>query len=473
MDNHKLGIIVPYRDRYEQLQKFKVAIKKYLNQKNIDYELIIVEQDSARTFNRGKLLNIGFIYAKKLKCDYVVFHDIDMLPINVNYSYSDIPIHLATNLLGTGGFKRIVFDEYFGGVTLFPNDHFESINGYSNNYWGWGYEDTDLLYRCKINKIPIDSKEIEISSGGNAALKFNGVNAYVKSKNIINLRDNVTIFISFCPDELVLNEWKDEDIMAAFAIQGYDFRICYNSYSRYTFEIFDDSGDIIYIDSNIVTNYKTNICVTIDNVNKKIKVYQDGQIIGDSTFERLHNYTKEKNFYLGCVNPEREGKENYFRGIIDSFAVFNDVLTEPEVIEISKNRFFGLTQNFGNYKSDYKLITYYDAKFIKGYKLIDLSGNENHGEIVNCEIIPYEYSNNKIIDVPFRRLSTFQLLPHEENGYVLNGWKDKTTRYNQLRFYNEVSKGYINTKEDGLNNCEFKEHGNSRVDNYSHIVVGI
>ena len=163
-------------------------MKKYLSEKNIDYELIIVEQDSARTFNRGKLLNIGFIYAKKLKCNYVVFHDIDMLPINVNYSYSDIPIHLATNLLGTGGFKRIVFDEYFGGVTLFPNDYFELINGYSNNYWGWGYEDTDLLYRCKINKIPIDSKEIEISSGGNAALRFNGVNSYVKAKNIINLR---------------------------------------------------------------------------------------------------------------------------------------------------------------------------------------------------------------------------------------------------------------------------------------------
>ena len=59
--SHKLGIIVPYRDRYEQLQKFKIAIKKYLNNKDIDYELIIVEQDSARTFNRGKLLNIGFI----------------------------------------------------------------------------------------------------------------------------------------------------------------------------------------------------------------------------------------------------------------------------------------------------------------------------------------------------------------------------------------------------------------------------
>ena len=36
-----------------------------------------------------------------------------------------------------------------------------------------------------------------------------------------------------------------------------------------------------------------------------------------------------------------------------------------------------------------------------------------------------------------------------------------------------LSLGFLNSKEDGLNNCEFKEHGNSRVDNYSHIVVGI
>ena len=33
--------------------------------KNIDYEIIIVDQDSARQFNRGMLLNIGFKYAEQ------------------------------------------------------------------------------------------------------------------------------------------------------------------------------------------------------------------------------------------------------------------------------------------------------------------------------------------------------------------------------------------------------------------------
>ena len=94
---HKLGVIVPYRNRWHQLFDFKEAIRDFLNMKKLDYELIVVEQDDAKEFNRGKLLNVGFIYAKKLKCDYVVFHDLDMLPIDVDYTYSDIPLHLATN----------------------------------------------------------------------------------------------------------------------------------------------------------------------------------------------------------------------------------------------------------------------------------------------------------------------------------------------------------------------------------------
>ena len=65
--NNKLAIVVPYRNRYEQLLIFKKSIISYLKNKDIDFELIIVEQDDAKEFNRGKLLNIGFIYAKKLK----------------------------------------------------------------------------------------------------------------------------------------------------------------------------------------------------------------------------------------------------------------------------------------------------------------------------------------------------------------------------------------------------------------------
>jgi predicted glycosyltransferase involved in capsule biosynthesis len=200
--NNKLGIVIPYRNRYEQLLIFKKSIISYLKNKDIDFELIIVEQDNAKEFNRGKLLNVGFTYAKKLKCNYVVFHDVDMLPVDVDYSYSDIPLQLANNFISEDGFSRLLFDEYFGGVTMFSVEDFETINGYSNEYWGWGYEDNDLLFRCKQYNLPLELKEFQSMGGNTAALKLNGENAFVEFKNVIEPTGNYTIFISFYPDDI-------------------------------------------------------------------------------------------------------------------------------------------------------------------------------------------------------------------------------------------------------------------------------
>jgi hypothetical protein len=481
MSNHKLGIIVPYRDRYFDLMKFKSHITEYLSKSDINYSLIIVEQDDAKSFNRGKLLNIGTIYAKKMGCDYVVFHDLDMLPEEVDYSYSDVPLHLATNLIGTEDFNRIVFDQYFGGVTLFPIKTFEEINGYSNNYWGWGYEDDDLLYRCKSFNIPLDSKEVRIDGGDTAALKFNGKNAYVKAPNIFdfintssyNPNGKITIFVSFSPEDLELDTNKSEDIMSIFSIPGYDCTITYNSYRRYTFQIFTDNKRVVFIHSDILPNFKTNITVTIDRDEKVFSMYQNGKLVDTKRIGTFYDYSKEPNFYLGCGNPHREKDNNFFKGSISSFAVYNDILDDDEIEEISKNKFFGLTQNFGNYKSDYKLILYYDAKFIKGYQLIDLSEKRNNAWIYNCEIVGYTFDEYKEIKIPYRRPSTFKLLPHEENGYENGGWKNQTTRFNQLRYHNEVLNNSVNFKDDGISNCTFREYGKNTIDNIIHINVGI
>lgn len=466
----KLGVIVPFRNRFEHLQTFKKTIIPYLNEKGIDFELIVVEQDDEKAFNRGKLLNVGFLYAKKSNCDYVVFHDVDMVPEDVDYSYSELPLHMATNF--TGETERIVFDEYFGGVTMFPSIMFEHINGYSNDYWGWGYEDTDLLHRCRINGVPLDIKKIEMRGGNVASLKFNGVDAYVKCKNFFKQRQEFTLFLSFFPDELICNHEEKDDKYSVFSIPGYDFTITYNSYSRYSVEIFDGARDIIYQYSNITTNYRTNVAVTINPTDKNIKFYLDGELISQEQFKTLHKYEKEEYFYLGVGNPERKRNQNFFRGLISSFAVFDKELSYSEIREISNNRYFGLTQSFGRYMSDYSLIHYYDAKFIKGYKLMDLV-SDNDGEIVNCEIVGETHDDFKLIDVPFRRKSTFRLLTHEENGFIKTGWKSEMTRYNQLKFYNEVQKGYRNTKEDGLSNCDFVEHSVSKVKQQIHVVVGI
>jgi hypothetical protein len=476
MDKHKLGIIVPYRDRANQLETFRRRMAFYLNQTGIDYNIFIIEQDGAKLFNRGMLLNIGFKYAIKNGCDYVVFHDIDMLPLNVDYSYSDKPLHIATDFYTTLTIldNRETFDEYFGGVTMFPAKDFQKINGFSNKYWGWGYEDTDLLLRCKEASIELGTLKIKNFGRNGKSLKFNGVDSLVKCKNTINLNQNATFFISFYPDKLVLDHTRESDEFTVFSIPGWDFAICFNSFSRYNFCAFDSNHNALYVNSKIKTNYKTNITVTLDATNKIIKVYQDGKYIGETpTYKKLYFYKKEPYFYLGVGKPDRQKTENYFRGTIDKFAYFEDILKENEINDISGNESISLTKNFMSYNSSEFLNIYYDANFIHNYELIDLSGNGNNGIIEKCEIVDTIYDEFTEIKIPHRRISKFILLPHESNGFLGTKWKHQATRWNQLRFTNEVSLNKNLLYNDGLSDLDFVQHGLIKDNKTYQAIVGI
>lgn len=474
MDNHKLGVIVPYRNRPDQLNQFLIHIKSYLDSTNIDYEIIVVDQDNAKQFNRGMLLNIGFTEAKKLKCDYVVFHDVDMLPLDVDYSYSDIPLHISTDFeLEKNEKKRELFDQYFGGVTMFPTESFIKIDGYSNKYWAWGYEDTDLLLRCERKGIELNTLRLKNYGRKGKTLKFNGTDAYVECENIIDLNQNATFFVSFFPDKLILNHEKESDEFTVFSIPGWDFAICYNSFSRYNFCTFDNSENALYVNSTIKPNYKTNMVVVLDRTDNKIKVYQDGNFIGETpNFKKLHFYKKEKKYYLGVGKPDRENIPNFFKGTIDTFAYYDDILNEDEIIEISHNETELLNKNFGKYKSSLSLITYYDANFIKNYELVNLVKGKN-GLIFNCEIIQSTFDEYREIKIPHRRKSKFKSLAHEENGFLGNKWKDKATRWNQLRFHNEVSVNENLLINDGLSTLTFHVHGKHRENKLTQINVGL
>jgi hypothetical protein len=474
---NRLGIIVPYRNRYDHLKEFKKNITRYLKRSGIDYKIIIVQQDDAKLFNRGMLLNIGFKYAKKLKCDYVVFHDIDMLPIYADYSPSEHPIHLATNFeLQKNEKTREIFDTYFGGVTMFSVKDFEKINGYSNKYWGWGYEDDDLLLRCKLNDIHLNKKYIKNITKNKQILKFNGVNACVKIKNVIDLSNDFSISICFEPNDLKLNHTKNSDEYTIFSIPGYDFAISYTSFNRYNFCVFDSTKTAIYLNTEIKPTYRTNITITYDSSIKTIKMYQDGKFIGETEVIRrfLMQYRKEEYMYLGVGNPTRDIIPNWFKGYFEYFACYDKVLDESEIIEIVENKTNFLNKNFGNYSAAHNLLVYYESSYSRDYKLVDLSNHQNMGEIINCEIIEMETPNTIEFEIPHRRESLFKSLKHDENGFIGNRWKDDNTRWNQLRFTNEIIENTNLTKHDGLSDLKFIEYGVEKVnDNFQIINVGI
>jgi len=141
--NFKGLIVVPFRDREENLAVFAPYLEEYLT--SVDVKVLIVNQEEGAYFNRAKLCNIGFDFSKD-NFDYFIFHDVDLLPLEVDYSYADKPTHLARRL-DYLGYKPCYADN-FGGVTLFDKESFVKVNGFSNEYWGWGGEDDDLRMRC-------------------------------------------------------------------------------------------------------------------------------------------------------------------------------------------------------------------------------------------------------------------------------------------------------------------------------------
>ena len=118
-----------------------------MKDKGIDYTIFVAEQTDDRPFNYGKLCNI---VVKELPEEYTyfAFHDID-IPIDddCDYSYPMEPIHLATKVQSHG--YKLPYPQYMGGVLVINREDFESANGYSNEYWGYGFEDLDLLSDLK------------------------------------------------------------------------------------------------------------------------------------------------------------------------------------------------------------------------------------------------------------------------------------------------------------------------------------
>ena len=157
-----LAIIVPYRDnldgskvRHKQLEKFIKVMPTYLKKlgKHYTFKIIIVEQGNKKKFNRGILLNVGFLLAEH-NVDYFIFHDVDLFPDNDMLKYYGCypfkPIHLAH--IWT---KYSIGGKYFGGVNSFNKADFRKINGYPNDYWGWGGEDDELYDRVVNSNLTV------------------------------------------------------------------------------------------------------------------------------------------------------------------------------------------------------------------------------------------------------------------------------------------------------------------------------
>lgn len=166
----KIIFLVPYRDRKEHQEIFSKHMENVLA--DLDYcKIIYIHQMDTRSFNRGAMKNIGFLYLKEqypetYKEITLVFNDVDTMPKTKNKIDYDTKKGTIKHHYG--------FSFTLGGILSIKAGDFELINGFPN-FWAWGYEDNSLQQRAIKCKIKIDRSNM-FEPG---------------SKDIIHLKDNI------------------------------------------------------------------------------------------------------------------------------------------------------------------------------------------------------------------------------------------------------------------------------------------
>ncbi|KAJ6653483.1 hypothetical protein lerEdw1_009155 [Lerista edwardsae] len=206
----KVAIIIPFRNRDEHLKYWLYYLHPILQRQQLDYGVYVInqifegkvgqdfelgpeegwdpgvltsrlplpqglmltpqkvrlckeKQDGEETFNRAKLLNIGFTEAlKEYDYDCFVFSDVDLIPMDDRNTYKcySQPRHLSVSMDKFG--FRLPYNQYFGGVSALNKEQFQKINGFPNNYWGWGGEDDDIYNRLLFKGMRISRPDATI-----------------------------------------------------------------------------------------------------------------------------------------------------------------------------------------------------------------------------------------------------------------------------------------------------------------------
>lgn len=151
-------------EREQQKNHFIEIMPNIFDLKKINIEFFIIEQSNdGQKFNIGKLKNVGFDLASQSqkKFEHYIFTDIDVIPDTtlteyyITFPQNDGPMSLA--MKGTRFTKREDKNQipFFGSSIKFSENQFKKLNGFPNNFWGWGREDHVIATRIKKNKMKL------------------------------------------------------------------------------------------------------------------------------------------------------------------------------------------------------------------------------------------------------------------------------------------------------------------------------
>lgn len=160
---HRTAIIIPHRQREQHLKFLLYYLHPLLQRQQLSYGIYVIHQAGNYTFNRAKLMNVGFREAMREEdWDCLFFHDVDLIPEDDRNTYicDSNPKHAAIAMDKFG--YKLPYKMYFGGVSALTPLHYLKMNGFPNNYWGWGGEDDDIGMRVSLAGMYITRPSLKV-----------------------------------------------------------------------------------------------------------------------------------------------------------------------------------------------------------------------------------------------------------------------------------------------------------------------
>ena len=451
----KLGVCVPYRNREAHMHEFIPKVNKYLKGQGIDFHMYFCHQVDDKLFNRGATKNIAAKHAFEDGCDYVVWHDIDMIPEEgggADYSFPiEGPRHIATKISQMD--YQLKYHEYFGGAVLFSKAHIDKTNGYSNDYWDWGMEDDDLFWRAHKEGLTNNSylypekKLIDY-------FQFKGNNSYVKIpyqpelRNLTARSHTISCLVRAYQQEnklpiyLIGDERSKYKEYPIFRIPGYDYGFSFNNSRALSLQYWNNYHDHNYMWIKRYDGQWSWITAVFDQADKLSSLYLNGTEVDSKGgigspsplkwAGRLKAYGKA-DLYLGMSPSEPDDSPvKYFKGDIAKFIAYKRALLPQEVANLHNE--------------------------IPNDHVLNLSPSNKPAEVKGYDVDTFDELTmipNSIL--PHRVEGKFRCLDHEDEGIVNNKFvKGETTARNEKRYVLEMQQGKIDYKQDGFAQVKYE-----------------
>ncbi|CAM9161981.1 unnamed protein product, partial [Lampetra fluviatilis] len=164
----RVAIIIPFLVGEFHLSFWLRYVHPMLQRQQIEYRVYLINQHGEETFNKAKLMNVGYVEASRDgDFDCFIFHDVDLIPMNDHNLYRcyEQPRHLSPRHLSVAVDKfkfKLPYTGIFGGVSGLSREQFLKINGFPNSYWGWGGEDDDIYNRVIMSGMEIHRPRLRI-----------------------------------------------------------------------------------------------------------------------------------------------------------------------------------------------------------------------------------------------------------------------------------------------------------------------